>query len=172
MINKNVIATVALVLISWGAFAQHHDGEHVGHSDDQKATPVFQNEALGVAYTHYIQLKNALIESNFQQSKTASEALTNALLQVKNSANAHAEATKVVQASSLETQRKLLNALSNEIATLIKGSKLTSGELYLEFCPMANGNTGGYWLSSEKEIRNPYFGTVMLKCGSVKEVIN
>ena len=27
------------------------------------------------------------------------------------------------------------------------------------------------WLSAEKEIRNPYYGASMLKCGSVKSEI-
>jgi hypothetical protein len=36
---------------------------------------------------------------------------------------------------------------------------------------MANENTGAFWLSNEKEIKNPYFGSMMLKCGSVKETI-
>ena len=42
------------------------------------------------------------------------------------------------------------------------------GEVYLEYCPMAKAS----WLSSEKEISNPYLGNKMLKCGSVKETIN
>ncbi|MBA4058359.1 MAG: hypothetical protein C0490_26815, partial [Marivirga sp.] len=49
--------------------------------------------------------------------------------------------------------------------------KLSMGILYLEYCPMANNNEGAYWLSNEKEIKNPYFGDKMLKCGSVKETI-
>jgi hypothetical protein len=57
------------------------------------------------------------------------------------------------------------------MAKLVKGGKLSSGSLYLEYCPMANENTGAFWLSNEKEIKNPYFGSMMLKCGSVKETI-
>ena len=40
--------------------------------------------------------------------------------------------------------------------------------LYLSFCPMAFGNKGGYWLQDSKEIKNPYFGSKMLKCGEIK----
>ncbi|MBD78724.1 MAG: hypothetical protein CL840_07380 [Crocinitomicaceae bacterium] len=40
--------------------------------------------------------------------------------------------------------------------------------LYLNFCPMADDKKGGFWLSLEKEIRNPYFGSGMLHCESVK----
>jgi hypothetical protein len=57
------------------------------------------------------------------------------------------------------------------MATLVKGGQLSAGALYLEYCPMANGNEGAYWLSNEKQIKNPYFGDKMLKCGSVKETI-
>lgn len=41
--------------------------------------------------------------------------------------------------------------------------------LYLDFCPMANNNKGGFWLNIEKEIKNPYFGSSILKCVSVKK---
>jgi hypothetical protein len=53
----------------------------------------------------------------------------------------------------------------------VKSSKVVSGSLFVEYCPMANNNEGGFWLSNEKEIKNPYFGDMMLKCGSVKETI-
>ncbi|MFT4674108.1 MAG: hypothetical protein ACI9R6_001009, partial [Saprospiraceae bacterium] len=33
-------------------------------------------------------------------------------------------------------------------------------------------NTGGYWLSNSKEIRNPYFGSKMLKCGRIDKEFN
>ena len=46
-----------------------------------------------------------------------------------------------------------------------------SETVYLQHCPMADDNNGASWLSKEKEIRNPYFGARMLKCGSVEEVI-
>ena len=34
-------------------------------------------------------------------------------------------------------------------------------------CPMAFDNKGADWLQADKEVRNPYFGSAMLKCGSV-----
>jgi hypothetical protein len=37
---------------------------------------------------------------------------------------------------------------------------------------MANNNKGALWLSEVKEIKNPYFGSKMLTCGSVKKQIN
>jgi hypothetical protein len=45
------------------------------------------------------------------------------------------------------------------------------GSVYVAYCPMANNNEGANWLSNDKEIKNPYFGDKMLRCGSVKETI-
>jgi Cu(I)/Ag(I) efflux system membrane fusion protein len=36
---------------------------------------------------------------------------------------------------------------------------------------MADNNKGANWLSTEEEIRNPYFGEAMLTCGEVKSTI-
>jgi membrane fusion protein, copper/silver efflux system len=44
--------------------------------------------------------------------------------------------------------------------------------LYVQFCPMANNNLGAKWISTEAEIRNPYYGDAMLTCGSVVEVLS
>ena len=95
-----------------------------------------------------------------------------ALKEVKESAKAMEAAGKLAAAPDLDGQRRIFSALSNEMATLVKGGQLSMGALYLEYCPMANKNTGAYWLSNEKEIKNPYFGSKMMKCGSVKETIN
>jgi Cu(I)/Ag(I) efflux system membrane fusion protein len=43
--------------------------------------------------------------------------------------------------------------------------------IYIQHCPMADSNKGADWLSKEKEIRNPYFGASMLKCGEVTKTI-
>ena len=36
---------------------------------------------------------------------------------------------------------------------------------------MAFDNRGAQWLQNSQELRNPYFGQTMLKCGSIEEVI-
>lgn len=41
--------------------------------------------------------------------------------------------------------------------------------IYIQHCPMANNNKGANWLSKEKEIMNPYFGSSMLNCGEIKK---
>ena len=81
------------------------------------------------------------------------------------------EAGKVAATSNIEEQRNAFARLSNEMLTLVKNGKLSMGNIYMDYCPMANNNEGAYWLSNEKQIKNPYFGDAMMKCGSVKETI-
>lgn len=168
---KTKMMMVILVLGSWEAFAQH---DHAGH--DQKKTDqamvMFKDPKLGMAYEHYIHVKNALVASDSKATQAGAIELNKALKDARASATSIEAAKKLAGASDLDEQRKLFSTLSNEIATLVKDGKLSMGMLYLEYCPMANNNTGAYWLSNEKEIKNPYFGDKMLKCGSVKEMIH
>lgn len=44
-------------------------------------------------------------------------------------------------------------------------------QIYVVHCPMAFDNSGANWLSLEKQVQNPYFGAMMLKCGDIIEQI-
>jgi len=44
-------------------------------------------------------------------------------------------------------------------------------KVYEQFCPMAENNTGAFWLSLQEQIKNPYLGQKMLKCGNVESTI-
>ena len=74
--------------------------------------------------------------------------------------------------SDLKNQRDQLVVLNENIVALAMNIKTPSETLYVQKCPMANSNKGAIWLSTEKEIKNPYYGDDMLTCGSVIEEIN
>lgn len=170
--RKKAVLMMALAFITFGALAQHDHERHGKQSDGQQMDPMFKDEAMGKAYGHYIHLKEALVTSQPDEAKKAADKLQQSLADVENAKSAQEEVSKVASASNLDGQRKAFAALSNEMTTLVKANALAMGEIYLEYCPMANGNIGAYWLSNQKEIKNPYFGDKMLKCGSVKETIN
>jgi hypothetical protein len=167
---KTKMITLALVLGCTMAFAQH---DHAGHdqSKAQTTTATFKDAKLGTAYTLYLKVKDALVASNANEAKKAAGELQKSLRDVKGSNDALAATTKLASTNAIDEQRQIFSAVSNEMATLVKGGQLSTGALYLEYCPMANGNEGAFWLSNEKQIKNPYFGDKMLKCGSVKETI-
>jgi hypothetical protein len=165
---KTKVIMLILALGSWGAYAQH---DHSKKSDENKMDQnmvMFKDAKLGTAYEHYIHLKNALVASNQEETKKAASELQKALVGVDNGKMVADEAAKLAGATNLEDQRKAFSGVSDMMAMLVKDGKLSMGMIYLEYCPMAKAS----WLSNEKEIKNPYFGDKMLKCGSVKEMIH
>lgn len=173
MIGKKTVMMLTLALVNFGAFSQHDHGNHGDKKEmSQQIDPKFEDKDFGNPYSHYILLKESLVRSQSQEAKEAVNNLQQSLAIVENATSAQAEASKVASASNLDEQRKAFASLSNEMTKLVKAKSLVMGEIYLKHCPMANGNGGAYWLSSQKEIRNPYFGDKMMKCGSVNETIN
>ena len=169
---KKTILVVSLALVSWGTFAQHnHEGHEHKKEVTEKMNPMFEDKKMEAIYTNYLQVKNALVVSNFKEVRMAAEALHKSLSSFKNGETAKQEAQQIVDASSLESQRVAFSALSSEMVDLVKKSEVSMGEIYVDYCPMANGNKGAFWLSNEKEITNPYYGEKMMKCGSIKETL-
>ena len=73
-----------------------------------------------------------------------------------------------ISESVIDHQREHFKTLSKDITDMvaITGTKNT---LYEQFCPMYD--KGSAWLSSSNEVRNPYYGSKMLKCGKVQKTI-
>jgi hypothetical protein len=64
-------------------------------------------------------------------------------------------------------QREKFATLSTNMFALAKTMKLSAEPVYQQYCPMKKAS----WLSNNKAIKNPYYGSAMLTCGSVKETI-
>ncbi len=77
----------------------------------------------------------------------------------------------LTETQKIKQQRRHFIALSNGMITLVKKFKPPVDRLYIQFCPMADNDQGATWLSSEEQIRNPYFGDMMLTCGNIREEI-
>jgi len=123
-------------------------------------------------YEHYSLMQKALVAGDSLEAKVAALAIE---VGSKDWAEGHvlkSKAQVLANTSTLERQRTLFADFSLEMITLIKKSQLQSGDLFVQYCPMALDNKGAYWLSSDKEIRNPYYGASMLNCGENKEHLN
>ena len=77
----------------------------------------------------------------------------------------------IANSEDIAVQRKSFALFSDALYKSIKTLGIGGRPVYYDYCPMADNNKGAYWLSAEKEIKNPYFGSSMLTCGSVKEII-
>ncbi|MBN1804794.1 MAG: efflux RND transporter periplasmic adaptor subunit [Sedimentisphaerales bacterium] len=78
----------------------------------------------------------------------------------------------IKQARAIESMREAFEKLSIELIAIVGQFAVQSDKtLYRIHCPMAFNNKGADWLQMDKDIRNPYFGASMYKCGQVTEVI-
>lgn len=77
----------------------------------------------------------------------------------------------IVTNDIIENQRDHFVILNKNIVALVMNINNSGSTLYVQKCPMANNNKGAVWLSSDKDIRNPYYGEQMLTCGSVIETL-
>jgi len=132
----------------------------------------------------YLKLKNRLV--NDQKEAAQAGNLLEALQAVDMkafSASAHHKWMKgsetiekqsrlIREAPKLEEQRRHFIDLSNAMISLVRSFRTPENTLYVQFCPMADDNQGAFWLSSEDQVRNPYYGDMMLTCGEVKEEIS
>ena len=73
--------------------------------------------------------------------------------------------------SDIQFQREKFVIVTAGVEKILEDN-IAKGVFYKQYCPMAFNNTGGYWLSNSKEIRNPFFGDKMLKCGRIDKEIN
>lgn len=134
--------------------------------------PVLKNDKLNAVYQHYVHLTTALINGNVTEAKIAANAIEAGAKGVSGASGITTSASKITAATDIEVQRSAYFDLSKDMSALIKKEGLSNGEIYVAFCPMAFGDKGASWISSSKEIRNPYFGEKMLSCGEVQETIN
>lgn len=167
---KNVIKTtvVILALVSFVSCKNEtKNDKNISNSDAVTMAELsFENENVGKQFQHYIHLKTALVNSDMDEAKSGAQML------LKNTDDDALKEllSKISEASDIEEQRTLFSNVTEKMKAIVDAS-ISSGEVYQQYCPMAFNNEGGYWLSTEEEIRNPYFGDRMLKCGKVTETI-
>jgi hypothetical protein len=124
-------------------------------------------------------VKDALVSTDAAKAKTSAAELVAALGQVnaanlsatdkKAMATAKTKAADISKSTDVDVQREAFEGLSTSMIALAKATK--PAKTYVQYCPMAAEGKGASWLSDKREVRNPYYGDKMLKCGSVKEEI-
>lgn len=143
---KNLIVTCAIFLAGYFAISQN------------------TNDLL----YKYINIKNALVNSDAKEASTAIDVFYKAIQSEENfkQKNYLLKSTeKLNKAENIEKQRTAFNDVSTIMWKLVKESDKIDQSVYYQYCPMKKA----YWLSFEKDIRNPYYGSSMLTCGKVAE---
>ncbi len=116
----------------------------------------------------YMDLKDALVKTNSDEAKSYANALKLVLKQQGMPSEMVEAANTISMSEDVEVQRAQFKSITDGLITVLKQNGTEDG-VFVQYCPMAFNNSGANWLSLSEEIRNPYFGDRMLKCGSVQE---
>lgn len=174
---KKTISTIAAVitLIFTANFAQANTIKTITSTIE-----VAESSQLQSVYDAYFTVKDALIKSDAKLTSAKATDLLAAITAIKMDklkSNEHtvwmkvvkkltADAKSISSTSDIKKQRETFKSLSKNTYDLIKVSKADVA-VYKQYCPMADAD----WLSKEKAVKNPYYGSSMLTCGNVVETI-
>ena len=142
-----------------------------------------QNPESKQVVADYMTLKDALVETDEKAAANAGKKLESTLKsfnvdsyssdqqkELKEIIESSTEHAEHIGKSDIEHQREHFEMLTKDMIDMVAITG-TENTLYQQFCPMY-ADDGGAWLSMEKNIRNPYFGSKMMKCGEVQKEIN
>ncbi|HIC31508.1 MULTISPECIES: DUF3347 domain-containing protein [Bacteroidota] len=160
----------------------NHDNSD-GHHDGEKREMAMGGDSNTQAVLNdYFNLKNALVGDDNGKAKELGATLATSLgnfdasqyndtqqSELKDIVEDAVEHAEHISESDIAHQREHFKVLSKDVIDMVA---ITGAEmkLYEQFCPMYDGGTA--WLSTKEEVRNPYYGSQMLKCGKVQREIN
>lgn len=143
-------------------------------------TAMAQSANMSPLTNYYLGIKDALVSEN---GKAAQEkallflqhmdeisgmSKTEEKIWEKQKSKLTASAKAISRTTDVAVQRENLNDLSTALYTLLKDFHHDQNEIFYQYCPMKKS----YWLSTEKAIKNPYYGKKMLACGNVIEKLD
>lgn len=138
--------------------------------------------SLSALLPSYYDIKNALISSDATATASKAGDFLKAINGVDMKSLPEADMTALMplqeklafdvrhisESKDIAHQREHFANFSANFFKLAKAVKLTDQAVYYDYCPMKKS----YWLSANAAIKNPYFGSQMLTCGTVAETLN
>lgn len=161
---RTIILGLSLLLAN---IAQAHDG-------------AFKPGFVDTLVTPYLSMQKALSSDDLSAAQIGAKSFLKSMEQAPSGSkrvdsvveDMSAPAKSIAQATTLATAREAFATLSTKMESLIAHVGVSADtDLYLAHCPMALGGKGGDWLQADKTITNPYFGAMMLHCGSIQKQV-
>jgi len=179
---KNLKMNIAVMLLLAVSFTNAQEKEKMGHKHHHDKMMNMKSDLKSEAIlSDYFNLKDALVADDSKKAAATGTKLA-ASLKAFDTSNyteeEQKELTDIIQdaiehaehisKSEIAHQREHFKVLSKDIADMVAITG-TKNKLYQQFCPMYD--KGSAWLSTKEEVRNPYYGSRMLKCGKVQKTI-
>lgn len=129
----------------------------------------FKPEFVDSLVPDYLAVQSALAGDNLADAKAAAAKLVATAKHGPKFDAFTTPAAALANAADIKSARTQFQAVSMEMQDLVDHVG-TTGQvaLFEAHCPMAFGGKGGDWLQSNQKIANPYYGAMMLRCGSIK----
>lgn len=164
MQKQRILAAILSIALPTALFA---------HSD------AFKSEFVDTLVKPYLAIQKAMAGDDLPAAKAGAKHYLEAMKSAPNKGEAHAEAADlsapakaIAESSDIKAARASFLDLSREVGSLVEHIGTTGDTpLYVAHCPMAFDKKGGMWMQSEKSIANPYFGSMMQRCGKIQKQI-
>ncbi len=153
--------------------------------DYRKQTSTNLASQLSIIFNSYILLKDKLVSTDASEAFTEAQNLQQTISSTD--MNLFQAAThdywmiksnlvltslkQINKNSNIDEIRKSFILISENLIKLFKAFGTGNNKAFVQFCPMANQNIGAFWLSTEKQIKNPYYGNLMLTCGETRDTL-
>ena len=133
-------------------------------------------------YTYYLDIKNALVYNDGVHAKMAANEIHKLVTSQPDKGlnyrqmkvlgdylgNLIDDSREIGMTSREQEQRVYLSDLSKSIYGLMKGLRMNTTKIYMQYCAKNNG----YWLSETPVIKNPYYSyQASSSCGKTTEVL-
>lgn len=137
------------------------------------------------ALASYFSLRDALFEDNIPNADKAANTMLENIKNVPSSTFNEEQSnvwqqhkslykktlTELLHIKSIAEKRSYFSHISEILYCSVKSFQFTEDPIYVAYCTMAFKGKGAFWLTSDKTIRNPYYGTNMPNCGEITEVV-
>lgn len=173
IISRNIIIT-GILFLGTASLSHAHCGVCGPDQKHEASKNVrIHSEVSASVLQHYLHIQQSLAGDDFEKAKKFASVLSTSLSK-KDTAHLSEKSigaiNAIAKAEDIKAARKAFLTLSNEMIGLVKKHGAAEDKsLYQVYCPMAFGNKGASWIQDSKEVVNPYYGSMMFRCGSVKE---
>jgi Cu(I)/Ag(I) efflux system membrane fusion protein len=173
------------------ATSQTAQAETPETSEQEKAKPQMADasffEELVPVFDTYFKAQAALADDDFALARLELADLDSVILAVDDGAledhakhqwtefkdAIHDKAQHAHHWSDIKAARKAFEPISMNMLQIERTyGHLGEAPYYEVFCPMAFDNKGASWLQNHDTVDNPYFGSMMLRCGEVRETFS
>lgn len=176
------ILVAAMLLFPFSAYAEmgsHSKSGHMHHGDHANMTE--RHDTMGNVYEHYFAIQTSLAGDSMEGVSVKAKAMAEVLKEasgefMKSSGHDHGAkmstqireladaAMSLAGENDISSARETFGVLSEKMVEYQRHSdNAQSMKAYIVKCDMAKK----VWLQESKEIRNPYYGSSMLRCGRI-----